>query len=91
MGSRFSRRSYKKQTYINGVRVTRKLLKALAAAEQAEAAAIALKEKQAMIRQAKRASDAAAKIEAEKVAEVKVQVKQESEVMKEEVDNANDG
>ena len=84
MGSRFSRRSYQKQTYINGVRVTRKLLKALADAEQAEAAKIALREKQAMLRKAKHDAEVVAKAGAQKVAEVKIQVEQADETKEEE-------
>jgi hypothetical protein len=84
VGSRFSRRSYKVQKYIDGVRVTPKLLKALADAEQAEAAKIALREKQAMLRKAKHDAEVVAKAEAQKVAEVKIQVGRQADEAKEE-------
>lgn len=85
MGSRFSRRSYREQTYIDGRRVTPKLLKALADAEQAEAAAIALKEKQVMVRLAKRDAALQAKADAEAAAQEKIEKAQvEADEAKEE-------
>ena len=58
MRSKFSRRSYKQQQYIDGVRVTRKMLRALAKIEQEAAAAEALKQKRAAMRRIKREADA---------------------------------
>jgi len=75
--SKFSRRSYREQTYIDGVRVTRKMLGALAIKEAEEAAAEALRQKQVMIRRVKREEAAQRKAEAKaekaKIEEVQVQ------------------
>ena len=79
MRSKFSRRSYKEQTYIDGVRVTRKMLKALAIKEAADAAAEALRQKQVMLRRVRREeaaqkkAEAAAEAEKAKIEEVQVQ------------------
>ena len=79
MRSRFSRRSYKEQAYIDGVRVTRKMLKALAIKEAADAAAEALRQKQVMLRRVRReeaaqkTAEAAAEAEKAKIEEVQVQ------------------
>ena len=79
MRSKFSRRSYKEQTYIDGVRVTRKMLKALAIKEAADAAAEALRQKQVMLRRVRREeaaqkkAEAAAEAEKVKVEEAQVQ------------------
>jgi len=94
--SKFSRRSYKNQRYINGVRVTRKSLDALIRAKQKEAAAEALRQKQEMARktQEKAAARAKRKAAAEAARAVvekrKASVEQEADGVREE-SNVNNG